>query len=172
MCDPLSVAVIGSTILTVGSDVLEANAQNKQAKAQKQAALQALKVQDHELSIEEVEARLAGAQQKGQATQEVQAAAGDVRASAAARGVGGATIDLLLNDVQAQGERYKESVDLNTSAQTGSLERQKDQALAETRLRLAGAQGANPLATGLKIGGDLLDGASLFIGRRNKAKGP
>lgn len=171
MCNPVvAIAAADFGIKAVGA-VMEHKAQNKAADANKQAALASLKLQDHELSIEEVQARLAGAQQQVQGDEQVRAAEGDISQSAAARGVGGASIDLLLNDVQAQGARFKTSVQQNTDAQVASLDRQKDEALAEAQARIAGVPKANPLMTGLKIGGAAADAASIYIGRNNKAKG-
>jgi hypothetical protein len=171
MCDPLSAAVVVGTGLSIYGDVQEHKAQSAQAKANKAAALAALRLQDHELSIEEVQSRIAGTQQIEQGDQAVRDAAGEAQASAAARGVGGVSIDLLLDNVQAQGARFRESVQQNTDAQAAALERQKDAALAEAQARIAGVSPASALTTGLKIGSDIVNGATLLIGRNNKAKG-
>lgn len=152
MCDPVTAIAGASLLIGAGSAIVEHKAQNKQAKAVQASALESLKLQDHELSLREVQEKLAGAQQIGQAQGEVQAASGDVSASAASRGISGLSLDLLLGDVQAQGARYTDSVNRNTETSVSSLERGKDEALAEANARIAGAQPASKLATGLKIG--------------------
>lgn len=152
MCDPVTATVVAGAGLQIGGAIAEHKAQNKQAAAVREAALGALKIQDHELSLQEVQQRIAGAQQIDQGNREVDAASGDINASAASRGVGGASIDLLLNDVQAQGARYKSSVEQNVDAAREQIGSQKDAALAEAQARIAGAPKASMLATGLKIG--------------------
>lgn len=169
MCDPLTATVAAATVLKIGSTIVESKAQNKQADAVKDSALDALKIQDHELSLSEVQQRIAGGQQIEQANQDVVAATGDVNASAAARGVGGMTTDLLLNDVLRQGSAYRDSVRTQTDANIAQTERQKDAAFAEAQARINGAPKANPFATALKIGSSVLDFASYKIG--NKPKG-
>jgi hypothetical protein len=171
MCDPVTAIAGAGLVLGVGKAVVEHKAQNKASETNKQLALESLKLQDHELSVEEVQAKLAGQQQDVQADQEVQAAQGDISTSAASRGVGGASIDLLLNDAQAQGARFKTSVGTNTDAQVGALDRQKDAALDEAKARIAGVPKASLIETGLKIGGSVLDAATLKIARTNRAKG-
>jgi hypothetical protein len=162
MCDPVSATAAIGLALNVGSAVLDHKAQNKQANAVKASALESLKLQNNELSIREVQERIAGAQQIEQGNREVQAASGDIKASAAARGIGGLSLDLLLGDVVAQGARFKTSVDQNTEASVSQLERGKDEALAEAHARIAGAPKASNLATGLKIGAAGLNAYTQF----------
>jgi hypothetical protein len=158
MCDPVSATIAATTAaIKIGGAIADHKAQNKQASAVQAAALDSMRIQDHELSLQEVQSRIAGSQQVDQGNREVQAASGDVAASAATRGVGGMSIDLLLNDVLAQGARFKTSVDQNTDAQVQQVDSQKDAALAEARGRIAGAPKASMLATGLKIGAAGLD---------------
>lgn len=152
MCDPLTGIAAAGLLLGAGGAVAEHNAQNKQSKAVAASALESLRLQDHELSLREVQEKIAGSQQLEQGNREVQDATGDIQASAASRGVGGLSIDLLLNDVLAQGARFKTSVEANTAASVDQLEREKDFASAEARARIAGAPAASKLATGLKIG--------------------
>jgi hypothetical protein len=169
MCDPVTALVATSVALQVGGAVLGHNEQNQQADKTKSSALEALKLQDHELSLREVQERIAGKQQVDQGNREVQAASGDIATSAASRGVGGMSIDMLLGDVAAQGGRYKTSVEQNTNASVDQLEREKDQARAEAQSRINGTPRANPLATGLKIGGAVLDGLTTL--KINRPKG-
>jgi hypothetical protein len=162
MCDPVSAIAVTSLALSTGSAILDHKAQNKQANAVKASALESLKLQNHELSIREVQERIAGSQQLEQADLEVASARGDISTSAASRGLGGLSLDLLLGDAVAQGARYKTSVNQNTAASVAQLQRGKDEALAEANARIAGAPKASTLATGLKIGAGALNAYSQF----------
>lgn len=152
MCEPVTAMVAASAALQIGGAVLEHKQQKKQSNAVRASALESLKLQNEELSLRQVQEKLAGAQAIEQGNLEVASAGGDIKASAASRGVGGLSIDLLLNDVLAQGARYKSSVDQNVDASVGALDRDKDAALAEANARIAGAPAPSNLATGLKIG--------------------
>lgn len=152
MCDPVTAIVATSAALQIGGAVLDHKKEKKQSNAVRASALESLKLQNEELSLRQVQEKLAGAQAIEQGNLEVGAASGDITASAASRGVGGLSIDLLLNDVLAQGARFKTSVDQNTDASVSALDRDKDAAAAEANARIAGAPGPSALATGLKIG--------------------
>lgn len=163
MCDPVTAIGVTAAVVKIGGAVVEHVAQNKNADAVKDSANAALALKDHELSIREVQERIAGSQQIDQGKRQTLDATGDVQASAAARGVGGMTVDLLLNDLTAQGARFTDSVNQNTNANVDQLEREKDAAKAEANSRIAGAPGANPFVTALKIGSAGLDYASTRI---------
>lgn len=172
MCNPVvaAAAIVADVGMKIGGAIVEHKAQNKAAAENEKLALESLRLQDHELSLEEVQTRLAGRQQEVQGEQATQAAEGDISQSAAARGVGGVSIDLLLQDAQAQGARFKTGVQRQTDAEAEAITRQKDTALEEAKARIAGVPKASGLATGLKIGGAAADAASYYIKRRNGAK--
>jgi hypothetical protein len=168
VCDPLTaIAGIGLAV-GVGSAVMEHNAQNQAAAANEQNALSALRIESHELSLREVEERIAGNQLEEQADAAVLEAVGDVNANAAANGVSGMTVDMLLHDVDRQGASYRDSVEQNTDTVIAQLEREKAAALVGARNRITSVPRANPLATGLKIAGAGLDFASMKIGQKPK----
>ena len=168
MCDPITAIAGAGLALGVGKAIVEHKAQNQAKAANDASALAALKIEDHELSLREVEERIAGNQQIDQATAAVLGAQGDVKANAAANGVTGMTVDMLLHDTERQGAAYKASVDANTEATVAQLERAKDEANANAQSRISSVLGANPLLTGLKIASTGLDFASLKIGSRPK----
>lgn len=169
MCDPVSatIAAVG-TALKIGGTVAEASAQNQASNANRESATAALRLKDNELSLRELQEKIAGGQKLEQATRDTTAAAGDTTATAAANGVGGVTVDLLLKDIQAQGSRYADSVNDNTDATVSQLELEKRGAQAEAQSRINSVPRANPFMTALKIGAAGLDLAGQYQASKPK----
>lgn len=102
---------------------------------------------------------------------QAQASTGTARASAAASGVGGRSIDLLLQDIERDRLGHRASVTQNLEAIQRQATRSLQGAQAARQSQIAGIPSANPWATGLEIGGAALEYGSDQLLLRNRNRG-
>lgn len=154
MCDPLSVT---AAAVSIGGVIAGADAQNKQDAANKKSSAAALKVANRDISIRALQERIAATQEAQALNLQAADASAQTQTSAAAGNVGGMTVDLLLQDLNAQRLTGLQRITDQKEDILAGLDRERSGALATSRNRNAQTAGANPLATGLRIAGAGLD---------------
>lgn len=156
MCDPGTLAV-ASFGLQAGSAIAGAAAQNKQAGAIRQSATDSLLTQLQDIGVrakQEVASANSDIYQAGKQTAKTKATAAT---SAAEGGAGGVSTRMLLESYDRNQADYADSVQQNLSGALDQLRSMRAGAIDDYEQTLAGARGANPFATGLRIGGAALD---------------
>ena len=154
MCVPLAPALIGASLaIEVGSRIADHKAQSDQSDAVEREARRAQTIDRQAISVRQIEEGIAASRQLRDTRREGQQRAGAIEASAAAAGVTGSNVDLLLGDLEGSVGRATADILDSYTASVESLERQKLAVDAAAESRIAGAPAPSNLATGLRIGG-------------------
>lgn len=170
MCEPTSLA-IASFALTAGGAVANEVGNRKQQKAVTKAANESYADTLADLVARSGEEGLAASLQRDQNNRDVSSARASATTSAAAAGLTGKSIDLLLNDFDAAGGDANAAVDRNRDARLRQIERQKDQAATYRDNQIVSAPQANPFLTALEIGGAGVNLATALRARNVGTKG-
>lgn len=165
MCDP-TVLALGSLVINSVGDIAGAEAQNTNAEANKKAAIASQVGQINDINLRQTQEKQAAVQEITAAQRQTTTALSSARLSAGEAGVKGASVDALLTDIGAQGSTYTQDVQLNQANTQAQLERQKQGVYAQTQDRINSVQSANPLATALKIGGNVIGTATQLQSRK------
>lgn len=157
-----TIAAIATAAVSIGQAVAGHEAQEDRAEATRAAAKRARQAEVTDILMREVEERRAARQQERRVGLQADRAEGAARASAAAAGVEGLTMDLLLGDIQGQEGRAKEVIDTNLDTILAQLDRMIEGAFAREESRANQAPEPSMLATGLRIGSGVLNAVSLY----------
>lgn len=168
MCDPVTAATVGGLALKIGGEVLGYGAQKDASRANARSATEALKITNQGLDLRAQQEVAAGGQEIYGVTQQADQAGSDVRASAAAGGVGGMTVDLLLQTIEAEQGLATQRIEDQTAANLRQIELERAGARAQTQSRINSMPGPNPLASALRIGGYGIDFLDARIGAKPK----
>lgn len=150
MCSPL--LVIGAAV-QIGGQVANHVAQNKASKANKVAAMADMRLQYADVNARQVEEQKAAAGQIQAGLQQKDSAQGTALAAAAGAGVGGLSVEALINTIEGDAASYKDSVQEQLDLTTAQAEREKRGITAGAANRIASVPKASILGTGLKITG-------------------
>lgn len=152
MCAPLAVAAVAGG-LQIGGAIANHQAQKKQAKAVRAAAHRNLRLERRAIAVRQIQEGIATSEQLRDIRLEAERREGSIRASAAASGVQGDTIDALIGDLSGSEGRAARSIKDTYVATLDQLELEKQAADARAAARIAGAPEPSALATGIRIGG-------------------
>ncbi len=170
MCiDPATAVTVAGTAVKIGSEIFGADAQNDAAKANARSAREALRIGEQSLDLRTKQEVAAGSQEVQDVATQAGQAQSDVRASAAAGGVGGMTVDLLLQQIDAEKGLATQRSEDQTAANLAQIESERLGLRAGAQSRINAMPQANPFATGLRIGGHVTDFFDARIS--NKPKG-
>ena len=163
MCD--ATAIVSSAI-SIGASLVAQNEQNKQNDKNKKAANAALQMSNRDISIRALQERLAVAQEKEQLNAQAKEITGLTNVSAAAGGVGGMTVDMLLQDVENRRLGAQDSLSQQLDATLAGLDRERSGALISSRNQANRTSAANPWATGIRIAGGVADASAGYLARK------
>lgn len=164
MCNP--VAIIAGAV-EVGGQVAKHFAQKKAAKENKTAAIADMRLQYSDVNARLVEEQKAGANQIVAGVEQGTAAQGTALASAAGAGVGGVSVEALLNTIEGDTADFKDSVNENLDLIARQADRDKRGIRAGTTSRINSVQSPSILGLGVRIAG-----AGIDLYTRNKAAQP
>jgi len=150
------VLAAASAILGATGQVAGAAAANKAARANKDAANAAFSDTSHQLSLRLDQEAQANAQAVHELTRDTTATRGSLAANAGAAGVDGNTVAALDAGVLAQDFANRDILARNFAMTEQNIAQARKEAATTRDSRINGVQGANPLATGLGIGGSLV----------------
>lgn len=163
-----TIAAIGSVLISAGSAIADHKSQEDRAEAVRAAAKKARKAEVRDITIRKIEETRAARQQQRRIGEQSDRVQGAARASAAASGVEGMTLDLLLGDIEGSEGRARAVAGTNLDTVLSQLDRMIEGAFAREESRAAGAPEPSLLGTGLRIGGGVLSAITL----REQLKGP
>ena len=143
--------------LKVGSSLAGASAQNKAAKANRNAANIAFENTVSQINVREGQETDAATQTILSADRQARAVDAKARVAAGEAGVAGASVDALLAGILRDKLDFTATTERNLSNTVAQLETEKLGAAAARDSRVASTPGANPLLSGLQIGGALID---------------
>lgn len=154
MCAPAPVIIAGASLLMqAGSAVAEQRAAAERAKANREEAARANIVAQSDISARQREEGARAARQLRDIGLQATGVKGRVRASAAAAGVQGSTVEMLLGDVEgSEGRARADIIDTHT-ATIEQLQRRRQGATAAAASRANAVPGPSGAATALRIGG-------------------
>lgn len=164
MCNPI--AIVGAAV-EIGGQVAKHVGQNKAKKANTKAAMADMRLQYADVNARQVEEQKAAANQIAAGMGQKDEAQGTALAAAAGAGVGGLSVEALLNSIEGDAASFKDSVNENLDLVTAQTEREKRGIRAGTANRIASVPGASILGTGLRIAG-----AGVDIFAKHKASQP
>ena len=172
MCEPATIIAAVSTALNIGATIAGARAQDEQASAVRNAANNAARLEVDALDERQTEETIATLSQINQTRRQTIAARGAVAASAAEAGVSGNSVEALDRQFTVDEGDLVASQERNLQATLRQIQRNKGLALAGAQQRINQAPPSSGLATGLRIGGSLVDGANTLLSRRPPSDGP
>lgn len=155
MCDPFTIAAVS---LTVAGEVVQHSAQQKQAKATRAAADESARVQLGAQNARALEETVAAAQSIDEANRQTTSVAAQARLSAIAGGVAGNSVDAVLNEVQGNLGRFKDSVHQNLGMTLLQIQRGNMGIEAQRESRINSVPAPNPWITGLAITSSVVGG--------------
>lgn len=150
MCNP--VAIVGAG-LSIGSSILKHKSQNDASKANEAAANDAMRTNFRDIDARAVEENKAATNQIVAGLNQKNDAQGTALAAAAGAGVGGISVQALLNTIEGDAASYTDSVLENRDLKLDQLQREKLGATAQAKDRIASVPRASLLGTGLRIAG-------------------
>lgn len=150
MCEPTTLA-FATFALAAGTEIAKSEGAKKERKQGTQAANRAYEATIEDLNARLEEERLAAATQVDQAGVDSESARGTARASAAAAGIQGKSVDLLIKDIDRSEAVYRDSVDDNLISTEAQIGRLKDQAGVNRDNQIAALPSYNPFLGGLRI---------------------
>jgi len=162
---PVLLALAGMG-LKIGGDVLGAQAQNKAAKQNAIDARLAETMQLNDVNARSAQEQLAAGQQIDQVQRQATTVAASAVTSAGEAGVEGNSVNALMQSVSAESSRIAGTIQLNQKLAQQQLDREKLGIAAQADSRVNAVPGANPWATALKIGGDVIGTAGQLYGMR------
>lgn len=162
MCDPVSIT---AAALSIGSTLAGADAQKKQHDRNKKNASNALTIANRDISLRALQERLAAAQERIQLDAQAKEISGLTEVSAAGGGVGGMTIDMLLQDVENRRLGGQDAITQQLDATLGALDRERAGALVSSRREANQTSAPNPFAVGLRIAAGGVDAYSGYLAR-------
>jgi hypothetical protein len=168
MCEPVSIIAGTTAVIGAGSAIAgHVGAANARAKNSK-AAYEAGREEQRLIGLrqqQEVEGASLTIMQADRKAREADALA---RVSAGESGVAGASVDLLLADLERQRLEFSTGTKRNLQNQLDQGQMEKQAAFAGTRNRIASTPGPNPFLTGLQIAGSGLDAAGSYYATKPK----
>lgn len=162
----LTAIALSSFALQAGSAVAGHIAQNKRRNAVEDAANA-----NYLSTLGDISARVGEETNKAtlaidRAGVQTSTAKGAAKASAAASGVQGRSIDLLLQDFDKDRLEHRTSVQRNLSAVRRQADRRIQAADAARQSQIAGVPAASPFATGLELGAAAVNTGNLLLRNR------
>lgn len=163
MCD--ATAIVTSAV-AIGSTIVGSNEQKKLDNKNKKNAGAALQMNNRDISMRALQERIAIAQEREQLNAQAAEVTGLTKVSAAAGGVGGMTVDMLLQDVNNRRLGAQDSLTQQVDATLAGLDRERSGALVSSRNQANMTAGPNPWAAGIRIGGSLADSYAGYLSRK------
>lgn len=163
MCDPLSIT---AAALSIGGAAVDASAQNKVDKQNKRAARTALGIENRAISLRILQERVAASQEREINRIQSAEASGLTATSAAAGGVGGMTVDLLMQEVESGRLLNDARITDQLDATEAVIASERAGVAATARNRANQTSRANPFAVGLRIGAGAVDAYGGYLQRQ------
>lgn len=152
----LQILEAGKFLLDGAGALLGQHAQNAAASATRRAAQDAFSETSRALSLRADQEAQAAAQQVHALSQDTAYSRGALGANAASANVEGNTVNALDADLLSREFNARDVVTRNLAMTDDNIAQARRSAQAEAQSRINGAPAANPLATGLQLGGSLL----------------
>lgn len=150
MCDPTTIAVASFGLNAAGT-IASYKAQQGEAAAARASATNSLKLNYQALGARELEEVQAATQEKANISRAAATAQGSAQAGAAASGVSGVSVDLLLGDLEREGGEARDSVQQNLESSIAQLERQKLGARANAQSQINGSPSPSFIPSALRL---------------------
>lgn len=163
MCDPITAT---AAAITVGSQVYQHQAEKKAARRTRQTVREEGRHASRDLSIRESEEGRATARDILGLQRDSSEVEGLLQTAAGAAGIQGSSLRLLLGDAQAETGRAKQANRDNLDMTKNQLARARHASRRGVAIQVASNPNPSALATGLRIGGPLLDAASIRESRK------
>lgn len=158
MCVPAFAVLAASEFaLKAGSALVQHNAQNQAADANKASAERSFNTTFSALGNRESQEEAATAQTIMGTDRQARAADAIARVQSGSAGIGGASIDAILQDIERQRLEFKGTEQKNLAMTHDQLELDKQVGKDTMNNRIASVRPGNPFVTGLQIAGAGLD---------------
>jgi len=164
----LGAIAVAKLAIDIGSSIIGKKSDDERAKLNAQLARQDLALSYQDINARYGEEQLLERQKEGQIAAESTRLAGEVTLGAAEGNVAGASVTAILHDVVRQESAAKEVIRTNLELLGRQADRQKVAAQQTAKARILQVQPGSWAATGLHIGGSVLDFADTHI--RNQPK--
>lgn len=158
-------AILGVLALVnqVASAITGSIGQNQQAEKNRKAAEEAYRNKSLALSLRQHQEREATAQSVLATDRQARSADALARVSAGAAGVGGASVDMITDDIERQRLLYGTRASRNEAMALQQLEMEKVGAKAERDNRINQVPESSPFLLGLRIGGAALNTGADYL---------
>lgn len=161
MCNPL---ILGLATFGMGAaqSVMQFMGERETAKAERDAAKKADIEKQNNLTLRQVQESQALAQKKQEQNIEEAVAISEVEAGAAARGVGGISVDNLLTDVQRRAAYNRRTAQDNHDMTIQQMSAEKKGSARVASQQINNARGPSPLSLVAGVGGAALGGYNTY----------
>jgi hypothetical protein len=163
MCDPITAT---AAAVSIGSAAYQHQAQAKSAKNQKAALKEQGETISRNTGIRKVEETNAAAREIVGLNRDTSEVEGLIQTAAGEAGVQGQSLRLLLGDLAGERGRATQAVRDNLRSTRGQLSREGAASRRGVQTQLNQVQGPSLVATGLRIGGSLVDVSSIRESRK------
>jgi hypothetical protein len=148
--------------VSIGSAIAGHAGKSKEAREHRKNIDRSLRLHREDLLIQEGRILDAGAQSRQEAARAATGVEGRASASAAAGGVRGASVDAIISEVSGDLARVYSSIEFNQIASLLDIQRAREAAEIRAEAERAGVSEPSLLETIGRIGGGVLDMATLY----------
>ena len=170
MCEPITIMTAIGTGLSIAGTVADAIGKGQRSAANEQSAKDAKRLELVALGKREAQEQQAAAQTIMQVDRQARHADAIARVSAGEAGVAGASVDMILGDIERQRLEAETSISRGAAATVDQIELEKRGADARMKNRINEVPGADPLTTGLRITGHLAEFGANYASRLPQIK--
>lgn len=163
MCDPVSALMGISTGISVGGQLIQHAEQEEAAKKNEASARSSARNSIGLLNLRQQQEERIGAQTIYQMDLEARRADAMTRVQSGEAGVSGASVDILLDDIERQRLMADSGVRANTKDTMDQLQQEKKVVKTNMKSQINSVAKPNPFATGIRIGGSVADGATSYM---------
>lgn len=166
MCDPMSALAMTGTAIQIGSTVMQHAEQETASVDNENAAREQAANSMRLLGLRQEQEKDGTVQTLYQMDLEARRADAMTRVAAGEAGVAGSSVDALLGDIERQRLMADAGIRKNSAAMQDQLNGEKKGVRATRKAQINSVAAPNPYATGIKIGGSVLDASAGAINRR------
>lgn len=170
MCDPVTALAVGSLVVQGASAIEKNRAQKKQAQATRANAATAEELNTQAITAREGQTEQAASQSILTTDRQARGAEASVAASAGEANVAGHSVDALMGSIGAQAGEANTTTDINEQDTLAQDQLEKRGVKAQQLNEDSNAPFPSDFATGLQIGGAVLNTGSSLYNYRNPPK--